>query len=77
MFIQSTRLMTLFTTFFVFPKISSDKQTIFNGRDVKIDIKIGSDWPRMGQIWEFLRSVSVHFDQLGQSCPKWSKSCTS
>ena len=27
----------------------------------KFDIQIGSDWPEMGQIWDFLRSVSVHF----------------
>ena len=29
--------------------------------DVKFGIQIGSDWPQMGQIWDFLRSVSVHF----------------
>ena len=29
--------------------------------DVKFAIQIGSDWPQMGQIWDFLRSVSVHF----------------
>ena len=28
--------------------------------DVKIGIKIGSDWPQIGQIWD-LRSVSVDF----------------
>ena len=27
-------------------------------RDVKFGIQIGSDWPQMGQIWDFLRSVS-------------------
>ena len=27
------------------------------GRVVKFDIQIGSDWPQMGPIWEFLRSV--------------------
>ena len=31
------------------------------GRDLKFDILIGSDWPEMGQVWDFLRSVSVHF----------------
>ena len=30
-------------------------------RDVKFGIQIGSDWHQMGQIWDFLRSVSVHF----------------
>ena len=29
--------------------------------DVKFGIKIESDWPQIGQIWDFLRSVSVHF----------------
>ena len=29
--------------------------------DVKFVIQIGSDWSKMGQIWDFLRSVSVHF----------------
>ena len=32
-------------------------------RDVKFGIQIGSDWPQMGQIWDFLRSVSVHFGE--------------
>ena len=30
-------------------------------RDVKCGIQIGSDCPQTGQIWDFLRSVSVHF----------------
>ena len=30
-------------------------------RDVKFGIQIGSDWARIGQIWDFLRSVSLHF----------------
>ena len=30
-------------------------------RDVKFDILFGSDLPQMGQIRDFLRSVSVHF----------------
>ena len=25
------------------------------------DIQTESDWPQMGQIWDFLRSVSVYF----------------
>ena len=29
--------------------------------DVKFCIQIGSDWPQIGHIWDFLRSVSVHF----------------
>ena len=33
-------------------------------RDLKFGIQIASDWPQMGQIWDFLRSVSVHFGQL-------------
>ena len=32
-----------------------------SSRDVQFDIQIESDWPQMVQIWEFLRSVSVHF----------------
>ena len=28
--------------------------------------KNGSDWPQMGQIWDFLRSVSVHFGSVSQ-----------
>ena len=27
--------------------------------DGKFAIQIGSDWPQIGQIWDFLRSVSV------------------
>ena len=30
-------------------------------RDVKFGLQIGSDWSQMGQIWDILRSVSVHF----------------
>ena len=33
-----------------------------NARDVKFGIQIESDWPQMRQIWDFLRSVSVHFE---------------
>ena len=31
-------------------------------KDVKFGIHIGPDCPTMGQIWAFLRSVSVYFD---------------
>ena len=30
-------------------------------RDVKFAIQIMSDWPKMGQMWDFKRSLSVHF----------------
>ena len=33
-------------------------------RDRKFSIQIVSDWPQMGQIWDFLRSVSVHFGSM-------------
>ena len=32
--------------------------------NVKFGIQIGSHRPKMGQIWDFLRSVSVHFENL-------------
>ena len=33
--------------------------------------KLGqSDWPQMGQIWDFLRSVSVHFGSASQNVLK-------
>ena len=38
------------------------EETIDLTKDVKFGIQIGSDWPQMGQIWDFLISVSVHFD---------------
>ena len=52
---------------------------------VKFAILPGSDWPQMGQIWDFLRSVSVHFDSARQKllkliliksqiCPIWGQS---
>ena len=44
-------------------------------RAVKFCIQIESDWPEMRQIWDFLRSVSVHFG-LHQIGPKWNKSGT-
>ena len=39
-------------------------------REVKFDIQIGSDWTQMGQIWHFLRSVSVHFVSASKSVLK-------
>ena len=39
-------------------------------RDVKFGIQIGSDWPQMGQILEFLRSVSLHFGSVSQNILK-------
>ena len=35
-------------------------------RDAKLGVLIGSDWPQMGQIWDYLRSVSVQFGSLSQ-----------
>ena len=39
-------------------------------RDVKFGIQIGSSWSKMGQIWDFLRSVSVHFGSASQNVLK-------
>ena len=39
-------------------------------RAVKFSIQIGSDWSQMGQIWDFLRSVSVHFGSASQNVLK-------
>ena len=36
-------------------------------RDVKFGIQSGSDWPKTGQIWDFLRSVIVHFGSVSQN----------
>ena len=33
-------------------------------------LQILPDWPQMGQIWDFLRSVSVHFGSLSQNVLK-------
>ena len=38
-------------------------------RGVKFWHQIGSDWPQMGQTWDFLRSFSVHFGFWGQCDP--------
>ena len=38
-----------------------ERVRIVHPRIIKFGIQIGSDWPKMGQIWDFLRSVSVHF----------------
>ena len=37
-------------------------------RDVKFDIQIGYDCPQMGQIWDFLTSVSVYFGSARSKC---------
>ena len=34
-------------------------------RDVNLAFKLGQIVPKMGQIWDFLRSVSVHFSSDG------------
>ena len=39
------------------PRHETNKQ--LKGRDVKFVIQIGSDWHQMGNIWDFLRLVSV------------------
>ena len=39
-------------------------------RVVKFGIHIGSDWPQLAQIWDFLRSVSVHFGSASQNVLK-------
>ena len=39
-------------------------------RDVKVAIQIGSGWTQMGKIWDFLRSVSVHFGSPSQNVLK-------
>ena len=45
-------------------KVESGSLTLLS-RDVKFGIQIGSDrWPHMGQIWDFLRSVSLHFGSV-------------
>ena len=36
-------------------------------RDVKFGIEIGAHWPQIGQIWDFYRSVSVHFGSASQN----------
>ena len=48
-------------------------------RDVKFGIKIWSDWLQMEQMWDFLRSVSVHLDSAkkkSQNCPIWRANLT-
>ena len=47
------------TDVFLFPGLLVSQSLYF--RDDKFVIQIGSDWPQMGQIWDFLRSVSVNF----------------
>ena len=47
-----------------------DKSNMYRlgSRDGKFGMHIGSDWPQMRQIWDFLRSVSVHFGSASQIC---------
>ena len=42
--------------------VSQGGEKCTGNRNIKFGIKISSDWPKMGQIWDFLRSVSVHFE---------------
>ena len=44
--------------------------TRFCSRAVKFVIQIASVWLQMGQIWDFLRSVSVHFGLASQNILK-------
>ena len=39
-------------------------------KGVNLSIQIWSDWPRMGQICDFLRSCSVHFGSASQNVLK-------
>ena len=36
-------------------------------RDIRAGYLIGSYWPQMGQFWDFLRSVIVHFGSQVQN----------
>ena len=53
-------------------------------REVKFGIQIESDWPQMGQIRDFLRSVSVilarqgfqSWTQIGSDCQIAEPKCT-
>ena len=47
-----------------------DYYNIVPDGDVKFDIQIWSYLPQMGQIWDFLRSVSVHFGAGRQNALK-------
>ena len=50
------------TSVFYQTSLSDKAQDMSNlDRDIKFGLLILSDWPQMGQIWDFLRSVSVHF----------------
>ena len=43
---------------------------IVHVRDIKLGNRIGSDWSQRGKIWDFLRSVSVHFGSPRQNVMK-------
>ena len=43
-----------------------EKPRLSRVRDVECGIQIWTDWPQMGQIWDSLRSVSVHFGSASQ-----------
>ena len=60
----------------------TDSRITSETRDAKFGIQIGLDWPQIGKIWDFLRSVSVHFGAVRQNvlklifkksqiCPIW------
>ena len=46
------------------------EQTMTDTRDLNFGINIESNWLQMGQIWDFLRSVSVHFGSPSQNVLK-------
>ena len=48
----------------------SNALTTHWSRSIKFSIQIGLDWPQMGQIWDFLRSVSVYFGAPRQNILK-------
>ena len=50
--------------------VTQTTKTASSTRVGKCVIQIGSDWPQMGQIWDFLRSVSVHFGAPRQNVLK-------
>ena len=63
-----------FFTVKIWPKLGPNYMAFLNEptvtRDAKFSIQIGSYWPRLWQIVEFLRSVSVHFGSTSQNVLK-------
>ena len=51
---QIVQILTSFWT-----STTSDNKLVVVSKNVEFGIQIGSDWPQMRQIWDFLRSVSV------------------